>query len=152
MLKQKKENDYLVSQPKKKAKISSTDLGPSTSQAQTGSSDKLNVFKDYIGNLNLPLSNLSWGTLNFYSGSKLLYTYHLAGDDPILINKNTLKDVKVPIKLSGSTQFKTESLVEDFRQNLKDGFTLSYNKTCKTVSLFNFLNESFLLIVSKIKD
>ena len=147
MLKQKKENDYLVSQPKKKAKTSSTDVRPSTSQTQlpkSVSTNKLNNFKDYIGNLNLPVSNIPWGSLNFYSGSQLLYTYHLAGKEPILISKDTLKDVKIPIKSSGGTQFKTESLVEDFRQNLKCGFYLSYNQTGKTVSCKFIFQKSFV--------
>lgn len=71
---------------------------------------------------------MQWGSLNFYSGKNLIYTHYLWGNDPIDINKDTLLNIKTPAKFGGPNQFTTESLADDFRLVLANGFKLTKNK------------------------
>lgn len=174
MLKQKKENDYLVSppidKPKTKSKIEITKIvrtpptlpgAPCTSNTtgRTSSGNTLNYkkqkatsdatepkylkklkstgdlhnFKLHIENLNLShMPQLHWASLNFFSGKELIYTHFLYSSDA-LINQDTLKDIKTPVKFSTTGQFTVESLVDDFRLCLADGFTLSKNPENQTI-------------------
>ena len=135
-MRQKQENAYLV----ENSSIISTKKRSNTEEAaailtsfQHSSANKkqktdLQLFVERIENLNLPYSNQQWGSLLFYSGKELVYTHYLWGEGPSRISQDTLLNVKVPAKFRGVSHVNIESLVEDFRFSLGEGFTLTRNK------------------------
>jgi len=113
MIRLKQENAYLVEgeNPAKKQKTN------------------LQMFKERIENLNLPYGEIQWGSLLFYSGKQLVHTQHLWGlEDSVTVSQESLLNVQVPVRFGACGQFNTESLVEDFRYFLGDGFRLTRSK------------------------
>ncbi len=116
MIKLKQENAYLVE--------------GSNNNLATNQNDSLQLFRERIGNLNLPYVDNQWGSLLFYSGQKLLHTHHLWKEvgESVIVSQESLLNIKVPMKFNGTAQFSTESLVSDFRYSLGDGFILTRSK------------------------
>lgn len=140
-MKQKQENAYLIAHPplsnqkegRKLDETSSGSVGSDPGNSHKKQRVDIQTFKQRIENLNLQYSDMQWGTLLFYIGKDLVYTHHLWGDEPVAINRDTLLNVKVPTKFSSGGQFSVESLVDDFRHALADGFVLTRNSN-KNVS------------------
>lgn len=125
MMKQKQENAYRV----EKSKLSPADSSNESSGQSAAKKQKtsLHMFKERISNLSLPYSQMQWGSLLFYSGKDLVHTHYLWGEEAVVVSQKTLVDVKVPAKFAGG-KVGCESLVDDFRYVLGEGFKLTRSK------------------------
>ena len=116
--------------------------GEQTSQKRqkTANETNLNQFKALNLHIeNMTFSKVQWGSLSFYSGKNLVYNHFLWGDEKISIDYTALLDMKVPAKIG--KQIKTESLAEDYRHVLNDGFTLQRNPVNGLIQ-FKRVNET----------